>query len=32
MENVVEDAKQHRQDKHGHSATRDDVEERIMGP
>lgn len=32
MEDVVEDAQQHRQDKHGDSATRDDVEERIVGP
>jgi len=31
-ENVVEDAQQHHQDKHGDSATRDDVEERTVGP
>ncbi|WP_121821126.1 DUF1059 domain-containing protein [Halostella salina] len=29
---VVENAQQHRQDKHGESATREDVEERIVGP
>jgi predicted small metal-binding protein len=32
MEKVIEDAQQHEQDKHGRSATRDDVEERVMGP
>ncbi|WP_161972977.1 MULTISPECIES: hypothetical protein [Halostella] len=32
MESVVEDAQQHRQDKHDEAGKRAEVEERIIGP
>jgi len=29
---LIEDAQQHMRDKHGESATRDDVEQYVLGP